>query len=261
MQNMWTDNSSTAYSSAEAVKQERIFMIYCCYISKGYKVNNVITFSCPCLWAATNCIWQWPSLPPSLDWETLSWQSPHFQRLKTLFQILNLPLALERRSWPGAKGVSNILFSSCLDLRYPKPDPNPTRSQKVLPVRPWLCIISGHLQSALRKRPNVYKGKGQVCEFTGMPLVLLTILGYKDSQLIKQRWWRQGWSWLADQSERNWSSVGGDHYLGARQTKVASRIHFINLILPGCTICTSGWYTFVLQKPRIYWAGQNYYWQ
>ena len=82
MQNMWTDNSSTAYSSAEAVKQERIFMIYCCYISKGYKVNNVITFSCPCLWAATNCIWQWPSLPPSLDWETLSWQSPHFQRLK-----------------------------------------------------------------------------------------------------------------------------------------------------------------------------------
>ena len=34
MQNMWTDNSSTAYSSAEAVKQERIFMIYCCYISK-----------------------------------------------------------------------------------------------------------------------------------------------------------------------------------------------------------------------------------
>ena len=124
MQNMWTDNSSTAYSSAEAVKQERIFMIYCCYISKGYKVNNVITFSCPCLWAATNCIWQWPSLPPSLDWETLSWQSPHFQRLKTLFQILNLPLALERRSWPGAKGVSNIL-SSCLDLRYPKPDPEP----------------------------------------------------------------------------------------------------------------------------------------
>ena len=95
MQNMWTDNSWTAYSSAEAVKQERIFMIYCCYISKGYKVNNVITFSCPCLWAATNCIWQWPSLPPSLDWETLSWQSPHFQRLKTLFQILNLPLALE----------------------------------------------------------------------------------------------------------------------------------------------------------------------
>ena len=119
MQNMWTDNSSTAYSSAEAVKQERIFMIYCCYISKGYKVNNVITFSCPCLWAATNCIWQWPSLPPSLDWETLSWQSPHFQRLKTLFQILNLPLALERRSWPGAKGESNIL-SSCPDLRYPR---------------------------------------------------------------------------------------------------------------------------------------------
>ena len=41
MQNMWTDNSSTAYSSAEAVKQERIFMTYCCYISKGYKVNKV----------------------------------------------------------------------------------------------------------------------------------------------------------------------------------------------------------------------------
>ena len=54
MQNMWTDNSSTAYSSAEAVKQERIFMIYCCYISKGYKVNNVITFSYPCLWASSD---------------------------------------------------------------------------------------------------------------------------------------------------------------------------------------------------------------
>ena len=118
MQNMWTDNSSTAYSSAEAVKQERIFMIYCCYISKGYKVNNVITFSCPCLWAATNCIWQWPSLPPSLDWETLSWQSPHFQRLKTLFQILNLPLALERRSWPGAKGAVLIYATQ-----------NPTRTR------------------------------------------------------------------------------------------------------------------------------------
>ena len=149
MQNMWTDNSSTAYSSAEAVKQERIFMIYCCYISKGYKVNNVITFSCPCLWAATNCIWQWPSLPPSLDWETLSWQSPHFQRLKTLFQILNLPLALETFTFKGRSFkshtncywwfafyhklmtmtmiMSNIL-SSCLDLRYPKPDPNPTRN-------------------------------------------------------------------------------------------------------------------------------------
>ena len=108
MQNMWTDNSSTAYSSAEAVKQERIFMIYCCYISKGYKVNNVITFSCPCLWAATNCIWQWPSLPPSLDWETLSWQSPHFQRLKTLFQILNLPLALETFTFKG-RSLSAIL--------------------------------------------------------------------------------------------------------------------------------------------------------
>ena len=108
MQNMWTDNSSTAYSSAEAVKQERIFMIYCCYISKGYKVNNVITFSCPCLWAATNCIWQWPSLPPSLDWDTLSWQSPHFQRLKTLFQILKLPLALETFTFKG-RSLSAIL--------------------------------------------------------------------------------------------------------------------------------------------------------
>ena len=38
MQNMWTDNSSTAYSSAEAVEQERIFMIYCCYISKGTRL-------------------------------------------------------------------------------------------------------------------------------------------------------------------------------------------------------------------------------
>ena len=36
----------------------------------------------------------------------------------------NSSTALERRSWPGAKGVSNIL-SSCLDLRYPKPDPKP----------------------------------------------------------------------------------------------------------------------------------------
>ena len=57
MQNMWTDNSSTAYSSAEAVKQERIFMIYCCYISKGYKVNNVITHIEFPFKSQTNCYW------------------------------------------------------------------------------------------------------------------------------------------------------------------------------------------------------------
>ena len=111
MQNMWTDNSSTAYSSAEAVKQERIFLIYCCYIFQ--KVTRSIMWSLSHAHAFEQRQiaydkWQWPSLPPSLDWDTLSWQSPHFQRLKTLFQILNLPLALETFTFKG-RSLSAIL--------------------------------------------------------------------------------------------------------------------------------------------------------
>ena len=159
MQNMWTDNSSTAYSSAEAVKQERIFMIYCCYISKGYKVNNVITFSCPCLWAATNCIWQWPSLPPSLDWETLS--------------VTTFPAAENTLSdFELAAGTGKTILTRCersvkytLQLSWftlpktrPEPDPEPglltitrpepdpksksaIRQALLKTFRPWRCLF------------------------------------------------------------------------------------------------------------------------
>ena len=98
--------------------------------------------------------------------------------------------------------MSNIL-SCCLDLRYPKPDPNPTRnpdfeplpdpnptrSQKVLPVRPWrggLPNSYNHLSlhSLFENSEKCNAGKIPIKFLRGVPNPLQMLYWYPRAQQI-----------------------------------------------------------------------------